>query len=147
MSKYKIMILCISLSFLIVCCVLVIFLKSSSLTDYQKAVQAYRRINMEELEARLEKNESIYLYIGRESCPYCREFVPKLTQAVSEKNSIVYYLDSEGNDKEAIKQFRKLQGIKTVPSLGYYNHRGLVRKLEKGSQASIEEIKEFLRRR
>lgn len=113
-------------------------------SDYAQAVKAYQKISMDQLEEKVEAQEDFLLYIGRETCPYCQTFVPKLTEAVEETHVTVYYVDSEKDPDGRIQAFRQENGLKTVPSLTYYRSGQLAGLLRKGSQASMAEIKDFL---
>ncbi|MBP7912681.1 MAG: thioredoxin [Streptococcus sp.] len=117
---------------------------SSTESEYRQAVKAYQTISISELEEKLDRQDDFILYIGRETCPYCRAFVPKLTQAVEETGKTVFYLDSENDPDGKIDLFRQVSGLKTVPSLTYFKSGKLNGLLRKGSQASQDEIKQFL---
>ncbi|HEM5059686.1 TPA: thioredoxin [Streptococcus suis] len=124
------------------------FLSQSATTpnesDYVKAVKSYQTISIDEVEQKVQDEEEFILYIGRETCPYCRDFVPKLTEAVEQSRVTIYYLDSESDPNGKIQQFRQSQGLTTVPSLTYYKSGKLSGILRKGSQATITEIENFL---
>lgn len=112
-------------------------------SDYAKAVKDFQEISIEDLEEKLGTDEDFILYIGRETCPYCRAFVPKLHQAAKETEIPVLYIDSEEDPTGQLEQFRKASGIETVPSLLYIEGGKAVSILQKGSQATIEEIEQF----
>lgn len=63
-------------------------------------------------------DESSIIYLGRETCPYCRDFVPTLNKASKEEDKNVYYVDTEkiisAEDKE---YFTNVLKIEYVPSL------------------------------
>ncbi|HEL1992136.1 DUF6568 family protein [Streptococcus suis] len=124
------------------------FLSQSATTpnesDYVKAVKSYQTISIDEVEQKVQDEEEFILYIGRETCPYCRDFVPKLTEAVEQSRVTIYYLDSESDPNGKIQQFRQSQGLTTVPSLTYYKSGKLSGILRKGSQATLSEIENFL---
>lgn len=113
-------------------------------SEYTKAVKSYQAISIDEVEQKVQDKEEFILYIGRETCPYCRDFVPKLTEAVEQSDVTIYYLDSESDPNGKIQQFRQSQGLATVPSLTYYKSGQLAGLLRKGSQATISEIESFL---
>ncbi|HEM3587743.1 TPA: thioredoxin [Streptococcus suis] len=113
-------------------------------SDYVKAVKNYQAISIDEVEQKVQDEEEFILYIGRETCPYCRDFVPKLTEAVERSHATIYYLDSESDPNGKIQQFRQSQGLTTVPSLTYYKSGKLSGILRKGSQATLSEIENFL---
>ncbi len=93
---------------------------SSTESEYRQAVNSYQTISISELEEKLDRQDDFILYIGSEMCPYCRAFVPKLTQAVEETGKTVFYLDSENDPDGKIDLFRQVSGLKTVPSLTYF---------------------------
>lgn len=41
----------------------------------------------------MDKEQTGYIYIGRDSCPHCREFRPVLEDVVKENNLSVFYYD------------------------------------------------------
>ncbi|HHT7828260.1 TPA: hypothetical protein ACT2H6_000517 [Streptococcus suis] len=83
------------------------FLSQSAATpnesDYVKAVKSYQAISIDEVEQKVQDEEEFILYIGRETCPYCRDFAPKLTEAVERSRATIYYLDSESDPNGKIQ--------------------------------------------
>ena len=109
-------------------------------TEYQIAVNRLQKISLEDVEQKIQHQESFYLYTGRESCPYCQEFVPKLAEAVDKTGTTVYYLDSENMDKTSWNNF------KTIPNLTYFTNGTVYDILPKASQASVEVVESFIRK-
>lgn len=112
--------------------------------NYSEAIEYLTEISLDDVNTKMKKDDSFILYIGRESCPYCRKFAPKLARAAFQSKKTVYYLNSESKDKKQITEFARQHGIQTVPNLGYYKATKLVTFLEKGSKSSVTEIEEFL---
>lgn len=98
------------------------------------------------MKQKIQHQESFYLYTGRESCPYCQEFVPKLSEAVDKTGTTVYYLDSENIDKTSWNNFKTTVGFKTIPNLTYFTNGTVYDILPKASQASVEVIESFIRK-
>ena len=113
-------------------------------TDYQIAVNRLQMISLETVEQKIQHQESFYLYTGRESCPYCQEFVPKLAEAVDKTRTTVYYLDSENIDKTSWNNFKTTVGFKTIPNLTYFTNGTVYDRLSNTSQASVEVIESFV---
>ena len=109
-------------------------------TDYQIAINRLQKISLEAVEQKIQHQESFYLYTGRESCPYCQEFAPKLAKAVDKTKITVYYLDSEHIDKTSWNNF------KTIPNLTYFTNGTVYDRLSNTSQASVEVIESFIRK-
>ena len=113
-------------------------------TDYQIAVNRLQKISLKTVEQKIQHQESFYLYTGRESCPYCQEFVPKLAEAVDKTETTVYYLDSEHIDKTNWNNFKTTVGFKTIPNLTYFTNGTVYDILPKASQANVEVITQFI---
>ena len=122
------------------------YLTTLAQTDYQIAVNRLQKISLEAVEQKIQHQESFYLYTGRESCPYCQEFAPKLAKAVYKTETTVYYLDSEHIDKTSWNNFKTTIGFKTIPNLTYFTNGTVYDILPKASQASVEVIESFIRK-
>ena len=112
----------------------------------QTAVNRLQKISLEAVEQKIQHQESFYLYTGRESCPYCQEFAPKLAEAVDKTETTVYYLDSEHIDKTSWNNFKTTVGFKTIPNLTYFTNGTVYDILPKASQASVEVVESFIRK-
>ena len=115
-------------------------------TDYQIAISRLQKISLEAVEQKIQHQESFYLYTGREGCPYCQKFAPKLAKAVDKTKITVYYLDSEHIDKTSWNNFKTTVGFKTIPNLTYFTNGTAYERLQNASQASVEVIKSFIRK-
>lgn len=95
-------------------------MKKRSIEDYQKEVQVFEKITPAEADELLEARTGKIVYIGFDSCPYCRKFVHTLSPLAEEKGLSVYYVDAKDADhSEAIQEFRGKYTVKTVPGLLY----------------------------
>ena len=115
-------------------------------TEYQIAIKRLQKISLEAVEQKIQHKESFYLYTGREGCPYCQKFAPKLAEAVDKTETTVYYLDSEHIDKSSWNNFKKIVGFKTISNLTYFTNGTVYDILPKASQASVEVIESFIRK-
>lgn len=52
---------------------------------YQEAMTYVKKIHLSEVQEKIDNKEDFILYIGRESCPYCQKFAPKLAVAIQKK--------------------------------------------------------------
>lgn len=87
-------------------------------SDYKKQVGSFIKVKAQDIEQLIESDENIILYIGRETCPACRDFVPILYDYSNNNDINVYYLDSTETDKDKeLKKFRDDNNIMYVPSL------------------------------
>ena len=131
---------------LIVVVTFIAYLTTLPQTDYQIAINRLQKISLEAVEQKIQHQESFYLYTGRESCPYCQEFAPKLAEAVDKTETTVYYLDSEHIDKTSWNNFKITIGFKTIPNLTYFTNGTAYERLQNASQASVEVIESFIRK-
>ena len=122
------------------------YLTTLAQTDYQIAVNRLQKISLEAVEQKIQDQESFYLYTGRESCPYCQEFAPKLAKAVDKIKRTVYYLDNEHIDKSSWNNFKTNVGFKTIPNLTYFTNGTAYDRLPRASQASVEVIESLIRK-
>ena len=87
-------------------------------SDYKNQISSFSQVNIQLVEDKIAKKEDFILYIGRETCPECVNFVPLLSETAREGNVTVLYLDSTNTDKSRdIKEFRDKYSITYVPSL------------------------------
>lgn len=143
MNSKKVLIL---LSLLIIIVTFTAYLTTLTQTDYQIAINRLQKISIEAVEQKIQHQESFYLYTGREGCPYCQKFAPKLAEAVDKTETTVYYLDSEHIDKTSWNNFKTTVGFKTIPNLTYFTNGTVYDILPKASQASVEVIESFIRK-
>lgn len=115
-----------------------------TIEDYQAEVKVFEKVTPAQAEELLEENTGQIVYIGFESCPYCRKFVHKLSPLAEEKELDVYYIDAkDAEHTEEIADFREKYEIKTVPGFLYSSKTaGIVVKTD--SSLTPEEILEII---
>lgn len=99
--------------------------KTNKLVSYESATKKFTLIKPQNLELPNFKSDKAFVYFGRKTCPYCREFVPKLSSAAMKENVRVNYLDTEHTQTDQeIQQIRKKYKVETVPTLVHLNRDG-----------------------
>lgn len=88
--------------------------------------------------------QTFILFIGRPTCQYCRQFVPKLEKANKQFNRKIYYINSEKYLKSYLAEFRSKYNIKFVPTLIHIQDNHLVSKTKNGSKTTVKEISQIL---
>lgn len=111
---------------------------------YKEAITYVKKIPLSKVQEKINNKEDFILYIGRESCPYCQKFAPKLAVAIQKTNQTVYYLDNDSKERKAITSFAYDMNIKTVPNLSSFKKGSKETYLTKGSKSSIDEIIDLL---
>lgn len=109
---------------------------------YEEIVNSFEKIDAAKAEELVQGGTEVVIYIGKEVCPFCQLFVPKLKKAAEETTTHIYFVDSDDRaDMKEIMAFRKKYGIPTVPGLIYSNGDTVNVKCE--SSMTEEEIKTF----
>ena len=83
--------------------------------SYKKDVRQFKEISSDEADMLLDDNGKIVVYIGRETCPYCRKFVRKLASLLDDIDVPIYYVVSDNSADSNIESFREKYNIATVP--------------------------------
>ena len=82
---------------------------------YKEDISLFKEVFSEEADKLLSNENLAVVYIGRETCPYCRKFAKKLSGLVNEINTTIYYVDSNNPSDNEIASFREKYNIVTVP--------------------------------
>ncbi|MDV5976266.1 UNVERIFIED_CONTAM: bacteriocin transporter [Streptococcus canis] len=119
--------------------------EAKAISSYQKNSHFLKSVSISEMQIMMGNKKTFYLYIGRATCPHCRNFLPRLLKATKQCNIPIYYLDSENSSLNLeLKTFRNHYHIATVPNLSQFQSNRLTKTLEKPSRASKEDIILFL---
>lgn len=95
-----------------------------------------------------DNDKKILVYVGKEACPYCREFVPKLYQASLEAHVKVYYVDVEKAEDNPLEldTFLERYTIQYIPALIKLDGRGNFKVLDFDSEdVTVEQLKGLLK--
>jgi len=113
-------------------------------TSYKEAIQYVKKVSLSDIRSKIKNKEDFTLFIGRESCPFCEKFAPKLAIAIQKNYKTIYYLDNDSSERKEITSFAHELDVKTVPSLSNFINGSKVNQLDKGSKANVEEILDFI---
>lgn len=84
-------------------------------TTYKEDIQSFKEITAEEGFNLLSGKDLAVIYIGRETCPYCRKFAKKLGSLTDSIDTTIYYINSADTSDNNIIDFREKYRIVTVP--------------------------------
>lgn len=86
---------------------------------FHEDIKDFQVVSPKEARQLLEAQEGAILFLGRETCPYCRLFAPKLAAAAQAQNWTVYFLNTQSPSYSAqeIAQLRQDYNVPTVPGL------------------------------
>lgn len=111
--------------------------------EFLTLAEDFERISPTKAEQLISADGDVIVFVARETCPYCRIFIPKLHQVVQEHNLDVYFIHSQDESYLAeITEFREKYKMPTVPSLLYKNAEST--KVVSDSSLSEEEISSFI---
>ncbi|MCW6662276.1 hypothetical protein NHG23_00065 [Aerococcaceae bacterium NML190073] len=112
-------------------------------TDYKTVVAQFEKVDVATVDKMHENKEAFILYVGRETCPDCREYVPGLLRLSKKHNVRIAYLDVlDIANNPQIEAYRERAGIRFVPSLVVYKADGTV--IYPTDQAQPDKIEEDL---
>jgi len=74
-------------------------------------------ISSDRLLKMLNEKESMYLYVGRPTCPDCEEFKPLLEDVISNNFMVFYYNTDESREDENYEKLLVQLAIDAVPML------------------------------
>lgn len=116
-------------------------------SEYKKVTKTFTSIDVKEAMKRDDDDTTYLLYIGRETCPYCVEFVPVLKEMSDELGLEVFYLDSEDTQTNpGLQAFRSKWEVQYVPTLIYFNEEvGHTIDVEKPKEEMLKELQEAMK--
>lgn len=123
--------------------------------NYKDTVADFTKITVPEITEKINNGDAFYLFAGKDTCPYCHEFSPKLREATSifeesSTNSIVeskiYYLDLTNASNQETLDFASKYNIDTVPAFQYFEGQIYHSEIENidSKNITVDEIKEFM---
>ena len=112
--------------------------------QYLEEAKTFEETTSKEADELLEAKEGNIVFIGRETCPYCRRFVKTLGPLAKEHHLKIHYVHAEHPEYEQeIKEFRDKYDVATIPGLLYSSKTaGIVVKCD--SSLDAEEILEIV---
>ena len=115
-------------------------------SEYVQATRHFVQLDNSTIQNEMDtqKRQLRFVYVGRETCPYCREFAPKLTEAAKSINAIIYYIDTE-NKTDELAKFAEQYHIDSIPTLLVFKDGQLQETLSNSSDISLNDLKEFLK--
>lgn len=107
--------------------------------------ETYVAVTNDEFETMINEGETFFVYVGRDTCPYCAKFAPLLREVIQENNRLVYYYDTTAARSASRVKYDALWdrlGIDGVPGLLKFENG--VRTVELNDRSSTAAILEFL---
>lgn len=89
---------------------------------YQENIKSFKKVLSSEADKLLSSGDLTAVYVGRETCPFCRKFAKTLGGLVDKINTTIYYVDSENSSDDEISSFRAKYHVVTVPGFVVSNN-------------------------
>ncbi|KHD44734.1 bacteriocin transport accessory protein [Streptococcus uberis] len=110
---------------------------------FSDVIKQFEEVTVQELSDKIETEDKVIAFLGRDTCSFCRRFAPKLASVSKEKNYHVYFVASDNMvDLPLISQFREDNHIPTVPALLVSKHGSIRRVCD--SSLSEQDIISFI---
>ena len=115
-------------------------------TEYVQATRHFVELDNTRIQENMKdlKRQLRFVYVGRETCPFCREFAPKLKEASRSINATIYYIDTE-NKTDELAKFAEQYHIDSIPTLLVFKDGQLQETLSNSSDISLNDLKEFFK--
>ena len=115
-------------------------------SEYVQATRHFVQLDNATIQNEMDtqKKQIRFVYVGRETCPYCREFAPKLRKAARSINATIYYIDTE-NKTDELTKFAEQYHIDSIPTLLVFKDGQLQETLSNSSDISLNDLKEFFK--
>ena len=115
-------------------------------SEYVQATRHFVQLDNSTIQNEMDtqKKQIRFVYVGRETCPYCREFAPKLRKAARSINATIYYIDTE-NKADELAKFAEQYHIDSIPTLLVFKDGQLQETLSSSSDISLNDLKEFFK--
>lgn len=113
--------------------------------SYDEVANEFNEVTSKKMRLFEQEEETFFVYTGRESCPFCQMFAPKLYEASLLNNNIaINYLNSDNKKDTGIDDYLSEHNIEYVPSLNYFKNGTLEETLQISSDIIINQISDFL---
>lgn len=124
------------------------FSQTSNENNEDYTTTRFLELSVAEVYEKQNSGDKFFLYIGRNNCPYCLEFIAKLNAVVDTIDTRIYYLDSVDtydNSSNELKEFRDLYDVETVPAFKLFKGKDVLNSLEISRITTQEEIGKFIK--
>lgn len=101
-------------------------------------------ISLEKLKKRIDNEETFWLYIGKNSCPDCREYYPNLVKYINNQEKDIFYFNTHVkiSQKATMVQFLGEYKIYEIPTIVFFKNGILEESFNMQSKEEIEKFEE-----
>lgn len=113
--------------FLLVTLMVILITGCSSKTPYEKAIESFTPISLEEVQKNIDNGTPFILYMGSSSCSFCTEVAPHVQQAAKREGATIYYMNTDAEelqDNQDFEKFRNDHDIEFDPAMILFTQDG-----------------------
>ncbi|MEG0311146.1 MAG: thioredoxin family protein [Carnobacterium sp.] len=124
----------------------VLTVKYSDKLIYFYNVSSLKKLDTNDLKTLTKQEGTHIIYIGRPTCEYYFDFVPKLNKVVKETNLEVNYYDTDKNRKDLqMTDLLTELNVETVPAVIVVKDKTVVKQINPTKLSTIELENEFFK--
>ena len=86
-------------------------------SEYLETVRNFTYLDPSSFDKVIANDKIVYIYFGRKTCSYCREFVGELDKLSKKNNVVIYYVDTEKSESSKATELRNTYDIEYVSTL------------------------------
>lgn len=119
--------------------------KQSNLESSNEKCEYLVAISQKDLNKKLEKKDSFWVYIGRPSCPDCQRFSPRLEKLLTSKKKNLFYYNTtcKVSKKKEMKAYVKGLQVHEIPAI-LKVEKGKITVLDMQTESNVKQFeKEF----
>lgn len=107
--------------------------------DYDNKIENFIELDVDSFNSKINDKDTFFLYLGRKTCPACREITNYLYDIITKDKIDIYYLNTEDTkNNEDLKRIRKKFTVDTVPQILFFKKGELISKYEDNLDEFIE---------
>lgn len=113
--------------------------------SYETLIEPFISLTSDTFEEVIQSDKLNIVYMGRETCPHCQAFVPKLNQVYQNNPDFTIYYINTDDSHDLMIAFAQSNNISTVPQLITVQQGKVIRSLDIQPETSTDDISDFLK--
>lgn len=112
---------------------------SNHLETYEQAVNDFQEVTPQNIDEFKQNSTSTFVFFGRPTCPYCRQFAPMLGKSAKTAKIKIHYLNTQDTESDqSIRDIRSEYDVNIVPTLVHLNKDGSHSKYDRAGKVQLD---------